>query len=176
MTGRTQLVLTALAIAVVTHLAVVAFLPRMIMTYVMGRMVTVTGINRLYHPPLPDAARRDIVRPCPDLAYSVCVFDLSQGPVRLTTPDSPTYLSVSGFSAQTDNFFAINDRAITDEGLVLWLVAAKPSQPPRAGEPFVVSPTPRGVVLIRRVVQSPEHFARVDDARRRARCEVVTDG
>ncbi len=113
------------------------------------------------------------MRPSPDLAYSVCVFDLRRGPVRITPPDSTAYMSVSGFAAQTDSFFAFNDQEISDEGLEVLLVGRQPSEPVPAHVKVVRSPTLRGVVLMRWVVRSPEHFAVVDEARKQARCEPV---
>ncbi len=46
-----------------------------------------------------------IVRPSPDLAYALCLFDTSSGPVRITAPIGEGYGSVSIFNDLTDNVF-----------------------------------------------------------------------
>lgn len=107
-----------------------------------------------------DAGARIVVRPSPDLLYTACVFDLSAGPLRLHTPVPPGYLSISGFAADTSNFFAVNDRDATVDAdgrrhLDLLLTADAGVQAP-PGTRLIVSPSPRGLVLFRTLI--------VDDA------------
>ncbi len=47
-----------------------------------------------------------IVRPSPDLAYAICLIDVSKGPVVLSVPTWPDYGSLSIFDASTDNVYA----------------------------------------------------------------------
>lgn len=47
-----------------------------------------------------------IVRPSPDLAYAICLIDVSNGPVVLRVPTWPEYGSLSIFDASTDNVYA----------------------------------------------------------------------
>ncbi|MFN7163936.1 MAG: DUF1254 domain-containing protein [Hyphomonas sp.] len=47
-----------------------------------------------------------IVRPSPDLAYTICLIDVSKGPVLLSVPTWPEYGSLSIFDAHTDNVYA----------------------------------------------------------------------
>lgn len=47
-----------------------------------------------------------IVRPSPDLAYAICLIDVSNGPVVLSVPTWPDYGSLSIFDASTDNVYA----------------------------------------------------------------------
>ncbi len=165
-------VVAVLAIATVTHFCAVWALPRVIMRVVLSRGADRAGKNQLTHPPMPTAADREIVRPSPDFAYSVCVLDLSQGPVRVEVPLTPPYTSVALYSGATDNYFVQNDRA--SGGRPLDLVVVAPGEPPPARVPaesqVVEAPDATGLVLVRRVVESPEAFPALDAARRRARC------
>lgn len=48
---------------------------------------------------------QQVVRPSPDLAYAICRFDTTEGPVAITAPIGDGYGSVSIFNAETDNVF-----------------------------------------------------------------------
>jgi uncharacterized membrane protein len=137
--------------AVVVHFAAVAALPYAIMHVAMRRMQRASAPNELAHGPLATAASRGIVRPSPDLAYSSLVFDVSERPLQVRVPLTPPYTSLSGFAANTDNFFAINDLTAGASSALI-----------------VEAPSNRGILLVRRVVPSAEAFAEIDAVRRRA--------
>ena len=44
-------------------------------------------------------------------ASAICLYDLSQGPLKLTVPVSPAYTSVSFYTRNNVAYYAINDRA-----------------------------------------------------------------
>ena len=46
-----------------------------------------------------------IVRPSPDLAYALCLLDVSNGPVEISAPAWDRYGSLSVFNERTDNIF-----------------------------------------------------------------------
>ena len=110
-----------------------------------------------------DASARTVVRPSPDLLYTACVFDLSAGPLRLSTPVPPGYLSISGFADDTSNFFAVNDRdAVVDADgrrrLEVLLTADASVQAP-SGARVIVSPSVRGLVLFRTLIPDEARLA-----------------
>jgi uncharacterized membrane protein len=96
------------------HGASVLLLPRFIMLRTMAGIVKMAGgANTITHAPRATWHSRGVVRPSPDLLYSICVYDLgaADGAVRVSTHDMPeTYWSVSVFDANTNNFYALNDR------------------------------------------------------------------
>ncbi|MDX2171020.1 MAG: DUF1254 domain-containing protein [Deltaproteobacteria bacterium] len=171
MRGWATWLLVTLGLAVVVHVAAVRLLPYGIMWVVMRRGAEVAGWNAPLHPPLATSAARAIVRPSPDLAYTSCMFDVRAAPLLVSAPVGNGYASVSMFADNTDNFFALNDRQA--EGASIDVVVAGPHTPPfdAGGRRVVRSPSDRGIVLVRRVVENPEHFVAVDQLRRRARCE-----
>jgi uncharacterized membrane protein len=165
--------LATLAIAGIVHAATIYGLPRFVMDRALASMGTV---NTIHHGKRPDATARGIVRPSPDLLYSTCPYDLSTGPVLVRAPIPPgTYWSVSAFDENTDNFFVRNDRQVKGHGIELLI--APPLTPPSAyaapGRILVVSPTRKGLVLFRTLIDDETQFAAIDAIRRKARCAPV---
>jgi len=147
--------LTLGATAVIAHMALVWALPRLIMHQVMAGQAAqeMNMLNQAAFPPPVDASSRRVVMPSPDMLYSVCVFDVSQGPVRVTAhPGLSSYWSIALYGANSDNFFVINDRAVGKAAIDLWLVskgpnAADPTVP--VGAQVVVTPSEKGFLLMR---------------------------
>jgi uncharacterized membrane protein len=161
-----------LVVAVVVHAASLLALPRLIMLRTMAAVTRSAPANTMQYPPRPTASSRGVVRPSPDLLYAICVYDLgaANGAVRVSTHDMPeTYWSVSVFDADTDNFYAMNDRkAVT--GSVDFLLMAKQASVSDGRLPVVAAPTQRGIVLFRVLIENEKHLAEVDAARHHAEC------
>jgi len=163
----------ALVVAVVTHLATVWLLPRVVMRVAARGMAEASGagFNHAMFPPRADDTSRTIVRPSPDLVYAACAFDLSDGPLRIqATVPRDTYWSLSMFAGNTDNFFVVNDRGTTSRTLDLVLAPAGAQVALPAGTTLVEAPTERGIVLTRTLIGSEERAAELDEARRRFSC------
>lgn len=113
--------------------------------------------------PPTTAESRTIVRPSPDLLYVACVYDLASGPVLVQAPHSPTYLSLSAFADNTDNFFAMNDRGPEGAGGVALLLLPPGTPDPQPdvapGARRVASPSRRGIVLARLRIDRPGQLA-----------------
>jgi uncharacterized membrane protein len=161
---------TVLGVALLAHLGSIWYAPRYIMGVAMDRLAAEGSVNAFIERPLADAGSRDIVRPSPDLMYSVCVVDVSAGPVRIRAPASTPYTSVSVFAANSDNIFVMNDQALAPGAdFDIWVGKARQKVPVSA--PSAVLRSERGIVLIRRVVTDAEQAKVVDALRREARCE-----
>lgn len=157
--------------ALAAYQTVLVATPRMLMAAAMKR-VAVAGINRMTHGPLATDKARAIVRPSPDLAYSSCPFDLSQGPVRVTVLPVPSpYWSLSVFDARTDVAFVRNNRETGGKGIDL--VLARPGQVTPPGATVVRPAGDRGIALLRILVEDRGAFAPIDAARRAATCRPV---
>lgn len=158
-------ILLAALVAVVTYVAALWATPHVIMAKAMEKLGA-GGINVMRHQGLPTAENRWIVRPSPDLAYSICVFDLSMGPVKIDAFVPPRrYWSLSVFDANTDNIFSINDRAVSDRyALTLSKDGADGS---------LAVPGGKGIALIRILVTDPHDLGRIDPLRRRSTCAPV---
>ncbi|MGB3808944.1 MAG: DUF1254 domain-containing protein [Parvibaculum sp.] len=168
----TVFIVAVLALGALVHVAAIHALPGFIMSKAMAKIGGTSEVNMFVEPPLATAEARTIVRPSPDLAYSTCVLDLSKGPVRVTVPLTAPYTSVALYSATTDNYFVRNDRDSHGKELdviVLAPGASKPANVPADSE-IVEAPTAKGLVLVRRVVESVEDFPALDAIRQKATC------
>lgn len=172
--------LTLLATAILVHVAAVWAAPRLIMQVLLNGPTakTLDMRNKAAFPPPVSASSRDIVLPSPDLLYSVCVFDVSQGPVRVTAhPQLKNYWSIALYAANSDNFFVINDRKAGDKPVDLWLVsegANQEGQKVPEGSSVVVTPSKQGFLLMRVLTGNYEaERATVEPARRTLNCTKV---
>ena len=144
--------------AVVGHFAVVLGAPYLFMHKAMGRIETSgAGENRFIFAPRVTESSRDVVRPSPDLVYSVCLYDLSHGPIRVKARPSSAYTSLSAFQLNGDNILSLNDRAAP---LGMDFVLARTGQSIKAPKGVVVfySPTDRGLLLDRRLAPTEADF------------------
>ena len=159
--------LGVLIAAVLVHVAAVVAVPRVIMRGAMARLQQAAP-NEFSHGAMATADSRQIVRPSPDLAYSTLVYDVSARPLEVHVPLSAPYTSLSGFAANTDNFFALNDMGASGPEIAVVLVGPHSARAGLEGARVVESQSDRGILLVRRVVPSAAAFASIDATRRRA--------
>jgi uncharacterized membrane protein len=163
----------ALLVAVFVHGATVLLLPRFVMLRTMTGIAKLAGTNAIFHAPRATWRSRGVVRPSPDLLYSICAYDLDAagGAVRVSTHDMPdTYWSVSVFDADTDNFYALNDRQ-AGTGTANFILMPQGKSTAGARLPVIAAPTNRGIVLFRTLANDEAHIADIDAARHNATCE-----
>ncbi|WP_422006664.1 DUF1254 domain-containing protein [Pyruvatibacter mobilis] len=163
----------AFVAAIIVHILTVLLLPPAIMSMAMIRMADAGADAGVVHAPPPDARARTVVRPSPDLAYSICLFDLTKGPllVKATVPD--TYWSVSAFAHNTDNFFVVNDQQLPGDTLELLIKREEDEISGFDGVPVSFAPTDKGVVLMRMLVTDRDSYLKNDTVRRSASCETI---
>ncbi|MEZ5994475.1 MAG: DUF1254 domain-containing protein [Hyphomonadaceae bacterium] len=148
-------VFAALAIAVLTHLAVVYATPRVLMAVAFDR-IGAGGFNTWRPADRVTALSRQVVRPSPDFAYSACVYDLSEGPVTISAGPWGAYWSLSLYAANSDNFYVIDDREAR-RGAAITLIRRGRSHPDDA-QTVVESPSVRGIALIRRLAPTLDSY------------------
>ena len=138
-------------------------IPRFITRRVVRRVgVTIGGEpwNKLNYSGLADASKNPIVATSPDMLLLFGAYDVSSGPVAVQckVPSSDNYWSISLYAWNTDNFFVLNDMSAKSREFDLIIHA--PNQTPQgtndAGE-VVVSPTSRGVIIVRAVIKDREN-------------------
>jgi uncharacterized membrane protein len=165
-----KLLLFGVGIAALTHVVAVLALPNVIMNIAMTRIATTAGgVNKIVHNPRVTPKNQAIVRSSPDLAYSLCVLDLSKGPVRINLGKSADYVSAAFYGANTDNVFTLKDDRFGPEGARI-IVAVKGGAVPQTGEVLVELPSEKGLLLVRRLAPNAETFARIDAERAGDRC------
>ncbi len=165
------LALFALA-AVVGHWTVISAAPGFIMTTAMGRLEEQgLPLHAFVLAPRATPQNQVIVRPSPDLAYSLCRFDLSDGPVLIEGEVWTAYASLSVYDAKTDNVFATSLDSARDEPRAVIVAMQGQSAGDRAGERAIVRLTsPQGLALIRRLAPSDALYARAAIAAEGDRC------
>lgn len=160
-----------LTLAVIIHIIGIFAVPNVIMGTLISRAGDVGGVNTIAHGKRADATSRQIVRPSPDLVYSMCVFDLSEGPLALSAPvPADTYWSLSAFDDNTNNFFVVNDRQISTDHVEFVLARDGYQAPTLGGAPVILSPSDTGVVLFRTLIQSEDQFEALNKIRKQATC------
>jgi uncharacterized membrane protein len=164
-------ILIALAVG---HLGVVTAYPYWAMSTAMDRISQDgAAVNQWRHGQRATGASRRIVRPSPDLANSSCVYDLADGPIRVTAAAWDGYMSVSVYSANSDNIFVVNDRAAP--GGVDMMIYERGTARPSGADLVVESPSEKGIVLQRRLAPTPERFALAAAARASDVCGTLAD-
>jgi uncharacterized membrane protein len=108
-----------------------------------------------------------VVRSSPDLYYALCRYDLSAPGTALAVSMGtwPDYQSVAFFDAQTNNFATL--RGIGKAVAVRLLPPGS-----AAAEGAIVSPSARGVILIRRLAPTAERFAAAAKAGKGDACRI----
>lgn len=164
--------IAVIIIAALAHGAALYFGPSLIMGVAMGRASSAVGVNTMGYPPRPNADNDTIVRSSPDLLYNTCVYDVSDKPLLLTAEVPPgTYWSAAFYDLNTNNYRVINDKQATTGGIrVLLVKTGTPSAETPAGAETITTPTERGLILIRTLVNDEASFAAIDAARKQATC------
>lgn len=107
------------------------------------------GWNACFHNqtygPRANAARRAN----PDSIISSMAYDLSDGPVRISGETWPRYWSISFYQQNSDNFFVMNDQELSQSAFDFVLALEGQETAGLGGTP-IISPTAKGIVLIRR--------------------------
>jgi uncharacterized membrane protein len=173
MSGWGKYVVVALLIAVVTHIATIFATPNMLMDAAMKRLGN-GHYNAWRLGQRVTQNSRAVVRPSPDLAYSACPYDLSNGPVRIHAAPWSDYWSLSLYAANSDNYFVLDDREAQNGADVL-LIRAGAAAPERETARIVQSPSQRGIALIRRLAPTPDAYAAAAQVSRADACAAATN-
>jgi uncharacterized membrane protein len=158
----------------VGHLLTLENLPGLIMDRARGQLVSAFGVqeNKWTMAPRIDPHMRAIVRPSPDLAYSICLLDLSDGPMRITVPRGETYGSLSIFQRNTDNVFNV---PLQGEGDGVDVIVSREQAviPATGAAPDVVLNSTTGIALIRRLAPNAADFSAAATLSEEAECKLL---
>ena len=137
------------------HFLVLGALPGKIMSKARDRMGGAgVELHQWRMNPRVTPQTQTIVRPSPDLAYAICLIDVSQGPVTIAVPTWPEYGSLSVFDADTDNVYAGSlDARLPGAAGARTLVVALDGQEVTVpeGADLVTLEKPEALALIRRL-------------------------
>jgi uncharacterized membrane protein len=138
-----------------------------------SRIISQKGINVAMPSARMDHRQRTVVRSTPDILYTACIYDLNDGPLQLTTPTIGGYTSVSAFADNTDNYFTEDDRSAISNKLDVTLVSNDWSGDVPEGSKAVTSPSEKGIVLFRVLIENEVDFDMHVQRQRQARCTTL---
>jgi len=154
------------------HIALAQF-PRVLMDLATHRIAKGAGYNVMFAAPLATDKARAIVRPSPDLAYSTCPFDVSNGPVLVEVAPVPApYWSLSVFDDRTDVAYVRNN--IEADNQPIRIAIAQEGQPVPDSMTAVRVKGRTGIALVRILVQDRKQFAAIDAARKTSSCKALS--
>ena len=90
--------LIGLVAALIAYQATLLATPFALMRAAAARAGKGLPVNRFAFGPMTTAGNQTIVRPSPDLSYSLCVFDVSKGPVLV---ESSRFPAITGRSTSS---------------------------------------------------------------------------
>ncbi|MEM6747057.1 MAG: DUF1254 domain-containing protein [Pseudomonadota bacterium] len=147
--------------------------PVAVMEAIEARMVGPEGewntcVHERQYGPLPRVARSN-----PDSMVTRIAYDLSAGSLRLRGKTWPDYWSLSVYDQNTDNVFVVNDQQIEGDSFDYTLVRTSDVSV-ADGSQKIVSPTRRGILLIRRFVVSEADVLAVHANQDLMQCEITS--
>jgi uncharacterized membrane protein len=161
--------LGTLVIAIIMHVVTLIAVPIVIMNGAMSKYPA----NQLMKGTKTNSESRNVVRPSPDLVYSIVSYDISKEPVRLTAKvPTGTYWSASCFQQNTDNFFVVNDRQVKSNPVEILLVRQGMQVPDAGNAQVVVSPTNKGILLVRHLLLSDDKYQELIDIQKQSSIKV----
>lgn len=165
------------AAALAGHVFVLNAVPRIIMNKAMTKMqargVPVHGFA-LSARTTPET--QTVVRPSPDLAYSICLYDLKAGgPLTIYAAPYDGYASVSFFDARTNNFASVRVGAGDEAAGAKLTLHRKAQDLIKSPGRQIISPSRKGIILIRRLAPTQAEYDKVVEISKNDRCEPAKD-
>ena len=162
----------------IVHLATVIIMPSTATQDAYLRLARIASVNTVTALPAPTPENATMPFMDPAFASSVCRYDLTQGPLKLTVPVSLAYTSVSFYTRYDVAYYAINDRAAGRRVIELDLMTTEQhNQLPEeedvtaADRLIVESPTVTGLIAIRALAPEPGLVPMAQTAVAAARCQ-----
>lgn len=120
-----------------------------------------------------------VVRPAPDLVYSICLFDfsLTNKPLEIRAGFWADYGSVSFFDARTNNFATVRIGADGENAdAKIYLITKGIDKPTgsQGGAQIIISPSERGLILIRRLAPTAEKYQQVQAVAKADLCQPLS--
>lgn len=146
-------------LAAIAHIVSILAMPALAERNAFARLSELTDANTLVL--LPDPSRTGSVLPMTDPAFitAVCLYDLSEHPLKVRVPATQDYTSVSFYTAQGLAFYALSDQAAGKVIELELMTAAQKAALPEdeeitAADRLVIeSPSVEGVVAVRAFVR-----------------------
>jgi uncharacterized membrane protein len=171
--------LAAILLGGIVHLSTVLAMPQAAKQDAYSRLVPITPVNTVVPLAAPTPANAVMPFMDPAFATAVCRYDLSGGSLKLTTPVSQAYTSVTFYTRKSVAYYAINDRAAGRRTIELDLMtpeqhAEMPEEEDvtAADRLIIDSPDTAGLIVLRALAPEPGLMAAARRALAGATCSV----
>jgi uncharacterized membrane protein len=172
-------ILSGLILGGIVHLSTVLAMPQAATQDAYSRLTPLTPVNTMVQlaPPTADTAIMPFMDPA--FAAAVCRYDLSNGSIKLTSPVSQAYTSVTFYTRKSVAYYAINDRAAGRRTIELDLMtpeqhADMPEEEDvtAADRLIIESPSTVGLIVLRALAPEPGLMPMARRALAAAKCEL----
>ncbi len=167
-----------LLLAALIHVAAVLNLPYLAPLSAWNRLSALTEPNRMLILPAAGPAHQTIPLMAPDVRYAVCRFNISEGPVRLSTQILDNSWIIAFYTPKGHNFYTISGSELK-RNKIEFVISTKSEAIFEVGASIlddiedlvvVASPVREGIAMIRAPLAGPSYAARTEDALRRSGC------
>jgi uncharacterized membrane protein len=166
-------IIATIIVAIIVNLIIVLRMPYNIMKITLKQRMNYPSNQWVFATPSTHR-HRAVVRPSPDLLYSICCYDVSRQPVHLTAVVPDNYWSISGYAMNTDNFFVINDTQVKSNPIEVILTRKGTTYRDTTGEAHVITaPSDKGIVLIRTVITGKADSTRLVEIQKKSTAELA---
>lgn len=165
--------LATLTFTLIVCFAMVSYIPYRAMDVVMNQRLKEYPRNALVASPPTTEESRTVVRPSPDILYSICMYDVSEKPLLFTCSMPDGYWSLSFYAQNTDNFFVINDRQVKSAPVKVLLVGSRGYSSTIEDAIVVNAQGDRGLGLIRMIVPDNEALPGLIQAQKESSCRQI---
>lgn len=172
-------ILSGLILGGIVHLSTVLAMPQAATQDAYSRLTPLTPVNSMVAlaPPTVDTAIMPFMDPA--FAAAVCRYDLTNGSIKLTSPVSQAYTSVTFYTRKSVAYYAINDRAAGRRTIELDLMtpeqhADMPEEEDvtAADRLIIESPGTVGLIVLRALAPEPGLMPMARRALAAAKCEL----
>ena len=164
--------LAVIVVAVIVNLIVAISIPTSIMEATITKKFNFPSNQWVFQPPITDQST-DVVRPAPDDIYSLCIYDVSQHPLRVTSMTTQ-YWTISAFAMNTDNFFNFtSSQAKTNPVEVVFVSRGMTYKDPTGKAQVVTAPSDKGILMITMVIPTQDALPGILQIQKQTTAEVV---
>ena len=172
-------ILSGLILGGIVHLSTVLAMPQAAKQDAYSRLAPLTPVNTMVQlaSPTVDTAIMPFMDPA--FAAAVCRYDLTDGSIKLTSPVSQAYTSVTFYTRKSVAYYAINDRAAGRRTIELDLMtpeqhADMPEEEDvtAADRLIIESPGTVGLIVLRALAPEPGLMPMARRALAAAKCEL----
>jgi len=167
-----------LVLASIIHLLAVLALPSLAPRSAWQRLSALGEPNEMVILPAASPSHQSLPLMAPDVRYAICRYDISDGPVRLTTQILDDFWIIAFYTPAGQNFYTISGGELKRDKIEI-IISTKREAIFEVGanilddvDDVVVVATPerQGVAMIRAPLAGPSYAGRIENALKQGSC------